>query len=153
MFACLSLAPSAPDLPALPFFVYGTLKPGGLNYARYLAGRTAEELPAALAGAALFSPGPFPFLTLEPDLVLPGEVAHGALLSVAPAGYAEALPLLDKLEGYTPGGADNLYERVALTVATEAGPRRAWVYVAAARALRLIRGGRMRRVTGGEWAG
>lgn len=136
----------------LPFFVYGTLKPGGLNYARYLAGRTAEELPATLAGAAIFSPGPFPFLTLEPDLVLPGEVASGTLITLADGEYAAALPLLDKLEGYTPGGGDNLYERVALSVATAGGPRPAWVYVAAARALRLIRGGRMRRVEGGAWA-
>jgi gamma-glutamylcyclotransferase (GGCT)/AIG2-like uncharacterized protein YtfP len=135
----------------LPFFVYGTLKPGGLNYARYLAGRTVEELPATLAGAAIFSPGPFPFLTLERDLVLPDEVAHGALVAVAPEQYAEALPLLDQLEGFTPGGARNLYERIALEVATAAGPRRAWVYVAAARALRLIRDGRMRRVSGGVW--
>lgn len=135
----------------LPFFVYGTLKPGGSNYARYLAGHTLEELSASLAGAAIYSPGPFPFLTMEPDLVLPGEVARGALVTVAGRRYAEALPLLDKLEGYTPGGADNLYERLALNVATEAGPRPAWVYVAAAKALRLIRSGRMRRVAGGEW--
>lgn len=135
----------------LPFFVYGTLKPGHFNYGRYLAGRTVEELPASLAGAAIFSPGPFPFLTLEPDLVLPGDVARGALITVAPEQYAEALPLLDKLEGYREGGGDNLYERLALDVETAGGPRRAWVYVAAARALRLIRGGRMRRVAGGVW--
>lgn len=135
----------------LPFFVYGTLKPGGVNYARYLAGRTVEEAPARLAGAALFSPGPFPFLTREADLVLPGDAACGTLIAVAAAHYAEALPLLDRLEGYTPGGGDNLYERVALEVATAAGPRPAWVYVAAARALRLIRAGRMRRVAGGQW--
>jgi gamma-glutamylcyclotransferase (GGCT)/AIG2-like uncharacterized protein YtfP len=135
----------------LPFFVYGTLKPGGLNYARYLAGRTVEELPAALGGAALFSPGPFPFLTLEPDLVTPGAVAHGALIAVGDAHYAGALPLLDQLEGFRPGGADNLYERIAAEVATAGGPRRAWVYVAAPKALRLIRAGRMRRVAGGVW--
>lgn len=134
----------------LPFFVYGTLRPGGVNYARYLVGRTAEEAPAVLAGAALFSPGPFPFLSREADLVLPGESVRGTLIAVAAAHYAEALPLLDRLEGYTPGGADNLYERLVLEVATANGSRPAWVYVAAARALRLIRGGRMRRVEG-EW--
>lgn len=137
----------------LPFFVYGTLKPGGLNYTRYLAGRTVEELPASLAGAAIFSPGPFPFLSLEPDLLLPGEIAHGALVAVAPADYPETLRLLDQLEGYAPGGANNLYERVALTVTAAGAPRHAWVYVAALKALRLIRAGRMRRVTGGVWEG
>lgn len=136
----------------LPFFVYGTLKPGGSNYGRYLAGRTAAELPASLAGAALFSPGPYPFLTLEADLVLPGDVAQGVLITLASGQYAGSLPLLDQLEGYVPGAGDNLYERVALDVSTAAGLRRAWVYVAAAKALRLIRAGRMRRVQGGVWA-
>lgn len=135
----------------LPFFVYGTLKPGGLNYARYLAGLTVEELPASLPGAALFSPGPFPFLTTEPDLLLPGDVAGGTLITVAPSHYSATLPALDRLEGFTPGGTRNLYERLALDVATAQGPRRAWVYVAGERALRLIRAGRMRRVDGGVW--
>jgi gamma-glutamylcyclotransferase (GGCT)/AIG2-like uncharacterized protein YtfP len=135
----------------LPFFVYGTLRPGGSNYGRYLAGRTLAEVDASLAGAALFSPGAFPFLTLEPDLAAPDAVAHGTLITVAPAQYAAALPLLDTLEGYTPGGDANLYERIATSVLTAGGPQRAWVYIAAPRALRLIRAGRMRRVAGGRW--
>jgi gamma-glutamylcyclotransferase (GGCT)/AIG2-like uncharacterized protein YtfP len=135
----------------LPFFVYGTLKPGGSNYARYLAGRTAQEVPACLAGAALFSPGPFPFLTQEPDLLLPGDRVEGTLVGVLPAQYAAALSLLDKLEGYRPGASDNLYERCVTQVESADGPRRAWVYVAAPKALRLIRAGRMRRILGGVW--
>ena len=135
----------------LPFFVYGTLKPGGLNYTHYLAGLTTEETPASLAGAALYSPGPFPFLTLEPGLATPDELAQGWLIAVAAERYPEILAALDLLEGYSAGGANNLYERIALAVATAGGPRQAWVYVASAKALRLIRAGRMRRVAGGVW--
>jgi len=135
----------------LPFFAYGTLKPGGLNYTRYLAGLTIEETPASLAGAALYSPGPFPFLTLEPGLAAPDELAQGCLIVVAAGRYPDILAALDLLEGYSAGGTNNLYERIALAVATPGGPRQAWVYVASAKALRLIRAGRMRRVAGGMW--
>ncbi len=135
----------------LPFFVYGTLRPRGVNYQRYLAGATCEETAALLAGAALFSPGPFPFLTTAADLVNVSEAVRGDLIAVDPPRYQAILVALDHLEGFVPGRATNLYERVALEVATANGTRRAWVYVAAQRALRLIRQGRMRRVDGGDW--
>ena len=135
----------------LPFFVYGTLKPGGRNYTRYLGGRTAQEQPATLAGAVIFSPGPFPFLTREPDLVTPADTAHGFLMTVAAGHYAYALADLDGLEEYVPGRADNLYERIVAEVATPTGPCAAWVYVASPKALRLIRAGRLRRVLDGVW--
>ncbi len=135
----------------LPFFVYGTLRPGGVSYQRYLAGATCEETAALLGGAALFSPGPFPFLTTAADLVSAGEAVRGDLIAVDPARYQATLVALDHLEGFVPGRATNLYERIALEVATADGARRAWVYIAAERALRLIRQGRMRRVVGGDW--
>jgi gamma-glutamylcyclotransferase (GGCT)/AIG2-like uncharacterized protein YtfP len=144
---------SEAETPQLPFFVYGTLKPGEENYLRLLAGRTVEELPASLAGAALFTQGPYPFLLTAPELLLPGdELVQGALIAVPPAQYAAVLAELDLLEGYVAGAADNLYERVVCEVATAAGPRRAWVYVVGASALALIRAGAMRRVAGGVWA-
>jgi gamma-glutamylcyclotransferase (GGCT)/AIG2-like uncharacterized protein YtfP len=132
-------------------FVYGTLKPGGRNYLRYLAGRSSAEQQATLAGAALFSPGPFPFLTCEPDLAAPDDLVHGYLIDLSPAAYVATLAELDQLEDYTPGAANNLYERVEAEVSTATGPRRVWVYVASAKALRLIRADRMRRVPGGVW--
>jgi gamma-glutamylcyclotransferase (GGCT)/AIG2-like uncharacterized protein YtfP len=139
--------------PQLPFFVYGTLKPGEANYLRLLAGRTAEETPASLAGAALFTQGPYPFLLTAPDLLLPGaNLVRGVLIGVPAAQHASVLADLDALEGYEAGGADNLYERVACEVTTDGGPRRAWVYVAAASAMALIRAGAMRRIAGGVWA-
>jgi gamma-glutamylcyclotransferase (GGCT)/AIG2-like uncharacterized protein YtfP len=137
----------------LPFFVYGTLKPGEPNYRLLLAGRTVEETPASLTGAALFTEGPYPFLLTAPDLVLPGDgVVWGALIAVPPGQYTAVLAELDALEGYAEGGADNLYERVICEVATAEGPRQAWVYVAGASALALIRQGTMRRIEGGSWS-
>lgn len=135
----------------LPFFVYGTLKRGEPNYVRYLTGQTASESPAALAAAALFTEGPYPFLTQEPDLLAPGDVVHGALISLRLAVYQLVLDDLDRLEGYVAGGRQNLYERVILEVATADGMRQAWVYVAGAQALALIRAGQMRRLPGGVW--
>lgn len=135
----------------LPFFVYGTLRPGGISYRQYLFGRTSAETPAVLRGAVLFTPGPFPFLTTVPELAAPTDTVRGDLIAVHPAFYPETLAALDRLEGFVAGRATNLYERVALEVETADGLRRAWVYVAAERPLRLIRQGRMRRVPGGEW--
>ncbi len=135
----------------LPFFVYGTLRPGGVSYQQYLAGRTSAETPAMLRGAVLFSPGPFPFLTTVSELATPIDAVRGDLIAVYPVAYPETLAALDRLEGFVAGRATNLYERVALEVETANGPQRAWVYVAAERALRLIRQGRMRRIPGGDW--
>jgi gamma-glutamylcyclotransferase (GGCT)/AIG2-like uncharacterized protein YtfP len=139
--------------PRLPIFVYGTLKRGEPNYVRYLTGQTAGELAARLAGAALFTEGPYPFLTQEPDLLLPGDEVHGALISLRPAVYQLVMDDLDRLEGYVEGGSQNLYERVVREVVTGAGLQPAWVYIAGAQALALIRAGQMRRVVGGVWSG
>ncbi|HMQ31224.1 MAG TPA: gamma-glutamylcyclotransferase [Chloroflexaceae bacterium] len=137
----------------LPFFVYGTLRPGEHNYARLLAGRTSAEAPAALAGAALFTEGPYPFLVTAPDLAGPGDLVRGDLVALPPALYGPVLAQLDALEGYVAGSAANLYERVVIEVAAADGPRRAWVYVAGAAALARIRSGAMRRIPGGAWPG
>jgi gamma-glutamylcyclotransferase (GGCT)/AIG2-like uncharacterized protein YtfP len=134
-----------------PFFVYGTLKPGEPNYARFLAGHTASEEPASLAGAALFTPGPYPFMVTEPDLAAPDERVLGSLISVADEDYPAILAQLDSLEGYAEGGADNMYERLLVTVETAGGQRLAWLYVAGAYALAQIRAGELRRVAGGDW--
>lgn len=137
----------------LPFFVYGTLKPGEPNYARLLAGQTASEAPASLAGAALFTEGPYPFLTTAADVLRPGDtVVYGTIVALRPSVYDLVLADLDRLEGYVEGGAQNLYERVAMEVATDGGPRRAWVYIAGAATLAQIRAGALRYIPGGTWA-
>ncbi|WP_238613480.1 gamma-glutamylcyclotransferase family protein [Candidatus Oscillochloris fontis] len=134
-----------------PFFVYGTLKPGEPNYTRLLAGRIVGEESATLAGAALYTAGPFPFMVREPDLVVPGDRVFGALITVAAEQYATMMVDLDQLEAYTEGGRANMYERILLPVETTTGPRTAWVYLAGREALAQIRAGQMRRISEGEW--
>lgn len=135
----------------LPFFVYGTLKRGEPNYARYLVGQTASEVPAALAGAALFTEGPYPFMVTAADLLRSGDSVQGTVIWLRPSVYDLVLADLDRLEGYVEGGQHNLYERVIVAVATAEGPRQAWTYLAAAATLAQIRAGRLRRLAGGVW--
>ncbi|PDW04736.1 gamma-glutamylcyclotransferase family protein [Candidatus Viridilinea mediisalina] len=136
----------------LPFFVYGTLKQGGPNYMRYLTGHTTSELAAYLEGAVMFTQGPYPFLTREPDLLPPAAVVYGSLISIRPPVYQLVLADLDRLEGYVAGASENLYERVRLDVMTANGPQQAWVYIAGTHALQLIRTGQMRSIPGGVWS-
>jgi gamma-glutamylcyclotransferase (GGCT)/AIG2-like uncharacterized protein YtfP len=135
-----------------PFFVYGTLRPGEANYGRYLAGRTTAEEPASLPGAALYSPGPYPFLVVAADLARLDEQVYGEVIDVEPRSYAAVLHTLDDLEGYAPNVRNNLYERILMSVHLASGVRRqAWIYLAGERAIGLIRAGRMRRVPAGNW--
>jgi gamma-glutamylcyclotransferase (GGCT)/AIG2-like uncharacterized protein YtfP len=121
-----------------PFFVYGTLKRGGANYARYLAGRSSAELPASLPAAALYDFGPYPFLVLEADLARPADVVHGQLISLPDQLYNATLADIDRLEGYLAG---------------DLGPQLAALYVAGPQMLAQIRAGKLPKVAGGMWEG
>ncbi len=134
-----------------PFFVYGTLKPGEPNYARFLAGRTIGEEPAEIGGAALYTAGPYPYLVTEPDLARPEERVRGTILAVADADYSTTMAELNSLEGYAEDGAANMYERLLVTVDVAGGTREVWIYVAGAEALEQIRAGELRRVADGDW--
>ena len=72
-------------------FVYGTLRPGQVNYRRLLADRTVRELPATAKGLALYGPG-FPYAVPQP-----GARVVGALITIEPAIYREVLTDLDAL--------------------------------------------------------
>lgn len=134
-----------------PFFVYGTLKGGESNYERYLAGRTREEIPASLDGAALYTAGPYPFLIREPGPAAPGDCVVGVLVSLIDATYDETLVGLDSLEDYVADRTGNMYERVVTEVLTAEGPRTAYVYVAGVEAAAAIHAGRMRKIIDGNW--
>ncbi|WP_274915828.1 gamma-glutamylcyclotransferase family protein [Streptomyces sp. WZ-12] len=114
----------------LPFFVYGTLRPGEANYGRTLRGRTAAEETARITGALLYEGPGYPYATAGPA----DAVVHGTLIHPRPADYEAVRSALDLLEGYTPGtpvGAGNLYERVATeAVRPDGRTARAWVYLA-----------------------
>ncbi|MGW1888982.1 gamma-glutamylcyclotransferase family protein [Streptomyces sp. NPDC002004] len=112
----------------LPFFVYGTLRPGEVNHDLFLRGRTASEEPGRLGGAVLYDGPGYPYVVEEPG----GSVVRGELVTALPEVYGELLGALDRLEEYAPGDPRNLYERVARDVTRPDGTAvRAWVYVAA----------------------
>ncbi|MFI9272934.1 gamma-glutamylcyclotransferase family protein [Kitasatospora sp. NPDC052896] len=120
----------------LPFFVYGTLRPGLVNHDRHLTGRCAEARPAVLAGAALHEGPGFPYA-----VPAPGRRVVGDLLTIRPDVYARVLTELDELEECRPDGS-GLYVRVQLPVLVTDAPERrtrpAWVYLAGpAQAARL----------------
>ncbi|WP_254407313.1 gamma-glutamylcyclotransferase family protein [Streptomyces sp. GMY02] len=130
----------------LPFFVYGTLRPGEPNHDLCLRGRTSREVPARLEGAVLYDGPGYPYAVEAPGTVL------GDLITARPGAYAELLTVLDELEDYlAPGHPRNLYERVAREVrAADGTPVRAWVYFAAARVARELRA-RGRLIVSGDW--
>ncbi|OLZ66688.1 hypothetical protein AV521_27000 [Streptomyces sp. IMTB 2501] len=139
--------PRKPGTP-LPFFVYGTLRPGEANHDLFLRGRTAAEEPARLLGAVLYEGPGYPFAVEEP-----GGMVSGELVTVLPESYEGLLAELDRLEEYTPGDPRNLYERVARDVVRDIGGTvvRTWVYLAAPRTAARLRA-HGTRVEGGDWA-
>ncbi|MBB1242845.1 gamma-glutamylcyclotransferase [Streptomyces durbertensis] len=130
----------------LPFFVYGTLRPGGRHHAWALRGRTVREEPARMAGLVLYQGPGYPYAVAGE-----GEV-RGELVVPRPGEYEEVLRVLDELEEYRPGDPANVYERVAAEARPlVGGVERAWVYLAAAPlAARLRAEGVL--IAGGDWA-
>ncbi|MFI6008996.1 gamma-glutamylcyclotransferase family protein [Streptomyces sp. NPDC051243] len=135
--------------PRLPFFVYGTLRPGEPNHDAFLRGRTLAEEPARLAGALLYDGPGYPYAVEVPD---GGGTVHGDLVTARPEEYPALLGALDRLEEYAPGHPRNLYERIAREVIREADGTavQAWVYVAAPSvAARLRADGKL--IESGDW--
>ncbi|MFF3329752.1 gamma-glutamylcyclotransferase family protein [Streptomyces sp. NPDC002888] len=131
----------------LPFFVYGTLRPGEANHDLFLHGRTRREEPARLKDAVLYDGPGYPYAVEEP-----GGVVSGDLVTALPESYGELLAELDRLEEYVPGSPRNLYERVEREVVRVADgtAARAWVYVAAPAVAGWLRG-RGKPIEGGDW--
>ncbi|MEV5592356.1 gamma-glutamylcyclotransferase family protein [Streptomyces sp. NPDC052496] len=131
----------------LPFFVYGTLRPGRANHARCLRGRTASEESALVRGLSLYEGPGYPYAVTGPA----EAVVHGALVQPLEGAYDAVRATLDRLEGHVPGAPGNLYERVARqTECADGRSVRAWVYVAAeALAAQLRASGTP--ILGGDW--
>ena len=138
----------------LPFFVYGTLRPGEPNHDLFLRGRTRTERPARMRGLALYDGPGYPYAVEETgeDHGGGGSVT-GELVSARPESYPELLRALDELEEYAPGDPANLYERVERAATLDDGTVvPAWVYVAApAVAAGLRTGGKL--IEDGDWRG
>jgi gamma-glutamylcyclotransferase (GGCT)/AIG2-like uncharacterized protein YtfP len=131
----------------LPFFVYGTLRPGEPNHGLFLSGHTESEEPGRLHGAVLYEGPGYPYAVEEPDSVIVGE-----LVTARPEAYPQLLITLDRLEEYAPGDPRNLYERVERPVTRDADGTavRAWVYLAAPTVTAALRThGKL--VEGGDW--
>ncbi|KUN91636.1 gamma-glutamylcyclotransferase family protein [Streptomyces caeruleatus] len=136
--------------PRLPFFVYGTLRPGEPNHDHFLRGRTLTEEPARLVGAVLYDGPGYPYAVEERG---DRGTVHGELVTARAEEYPALLAALDRLEEFAPGDPRNLYERVAREVlrASDGTAVQAWVYVAAPSvAARLRADGRL--IAGGDWA-
>ncbi|MFI5620240.1 gamma-glutamylcyclotransferase family protein [Streptomyces sp. NPDC051567] len=139
-----------PEPPApLPFFVYGTLRPGEVNHRLFLRGRTVAEEPARLPDAALYDGPGYPYAVPRA-----GSAVVGELIAPEPGAYGELLAALDELEEYEgPGRPGNLYDRTVREVLRPDGtPVRAWVYLASPLLARdLEESGTA--IPGGDWFG
>jgi gamma-glutamylcyclotransferase (GGCT)/AIG2-like uncharacterized protein YtfP len=141
-------APASDDY--LPIFVYGTLRPGQVNYHRFVHGKTAHEAPAVLPDHAMFVLGRYPCITADAH----SGAVIGDLLYLLPELFQEVLAALDQLEEYVPGDPSSPYLRVRRSVRTgDAGEpphiSLAWVYVAGEPA--LLRRPACQEVSGGDW--
>ncbi|MFH8592612.1 gamma-glutamylcyclotransferase family protein [Streptomyces rimosus] len=131
----------------LPFFVYGTLRPGRANHARCLRGRTAAEESALVRGVSLYEGPGYPYAVTGPA----EAVVHGDLVRPREDVYDAVRASLDRLEGYVPGAPGNLYERVARPAECADGRSvRAWLYVAAEPLAGQLRASGT-PVPGGDW--
>ncbi|GGS48256.1 gamma-glutamylcyclotransferase family protein [Streptomyces violaceus] len=134
----------------LPFFVYGTLRPGEVNHDLFLRGRTRSEEPGRLADAVLYAGPGYPYAVEEPG----GGEVNGELVTALPESYGALLTELDRLEDYVPGDPRSLYVRVERKIVRNADGAtvRAWVYVAGPAVTSRLRAGG-RRIAGGDWRG
>jgi gamma-glutamylcyclotransferase (GGCT)/AIG2-like uncharacterized protein YtfP len=110
---------------AWPLFVYGTLRPGGVYWAEYCAGRVAVVAPEAWVYGRLYAlPEGYPGLTLGADRV------YGTVLALQDTA---TLARIDELEDFVPDrpAADNLYDRRLAPWYFPGGESGglAWVYV------------------------
>jgi len=110
----------------LPFFLYGTLLPGGCNRS-LIAHGIAESVVAKTRGRLFLVEGdgaPYPYLLAEKGVV------HGELVYLHPAFYFALLNRLDRLEEYLPEDASkSLYLRRRLQVTTPKREVTAWGYL------------------------
>lgn len=131
----------------LPFFVYGTLRPGEVNHDHFLRGRTGSEEPGRLDGVVLYDGPGYPYAVEEP-----GGTVYGELVTALPEAYDDLLVALDRLEDYAPGDPRNLYERIECDVVRDVDGTsvRAWVYVAAPAVAAGLRA-RGKLIGSGDW--
>lgn len=106
-----------------PYFVYGTLKPGG-RYWPQIAARVAAHEPAEVDGFDLFD------LKVGYPAIVEGKGrVKGVLLRFHPAQATEAIATMDRIEGWDPAAAAPLYRPLEVDVTTDDGRVSAITYV------------------------
>lgn len=122
-------------------FVYGTLKVGGRFADQFDSLRKGCE-NAFLKGGLYSVHGSFPAMLLDGDVKIKGEL-HTFSEEEMPA----ILERMDRIEGYGgPGNEFNLYNRVEVTVVTEAGAEEKAIAYEFARSVEGLE-----EVVNGEW--
>ena len=126
-------------------FVYGTLKPGEVNYHSYCAGYVVEFFPAVAKGLLYELPIGYPAMTRGDSNV------HGFVLSFR---NPEILQDLDKLEDYHPERLPekNEYQRQNIKILSQDGKYlgQVWSYLMLPEKVELL-GGQI--LPGGIWTG
>lgn len=139
---------SNPSEQLLPFFVYGTLRPGESNYLKLLAGIDLEHEPATLDGVVLHNGPGYPYMYRHSSGIVTGDLLY---LDRRPQRYAAELQRLDELEGYDPlahGQPTNHYDRHLVTVTDSDGTEiQAWAYFAGV----ANRQENYERIESGDW--
>ncbi len=106
----------------LRVFVYGTLKPGEVNYKRYCDRKVVNATKAFALGKLFELPQGYPAMTLGDSRV------YGYLLEFS---VLEVLDELDELEDYYPAkpASENLYNRQKIEVYDLQGRSLGWAWV------------------------
>ena len=129
---------------ALQVFVYGTLKPGGVNYQRYCAGKVSAEQPAIAQGKLFALPMGYPAMVVGDSWV------SGFLLSFPDSAM---LRVLDELEDYRPGRSPELneYQRQLIQVfdLERRSLGQAWAYLMTSEHVNKLKG---RWLPSGVWS-
>lgn len=117
----------------LPFFVYGTLRTGGVLHEPYFGNSVISSSPAWMSGAQMtVSPGPsspgIPYVYHVEDQT---KTVRGDLIIVDPFNFESILFDLDSLEGYNEASPTyNHYWRREVVVDGIDGQVKAWCYLA-----------------------
>jgi gamma-glutamylcyclotransferase (GGCT)/AIG2-like uncharacterized protein YtfP len=107
----------------LPFFLYGTLRPGEIRY-HVIAPAVESLVSGKLEKAKMTNTGGFPYIEPAESGSIVGEVCV-----VKDADYSSVLGRLDAIEGYIDGGTHCFFQREIVTVQTAAGDVECYCYL------------------------
>ncbi|MGA9173521.1 MAG: gamma-glutamylcyclotransferase family protein [Thermoactinomyces sp.] len=115
------------EITKIPFFFYGTLRPGFENYEGILRNKTVSEMPATMKGK-MYS---VDTETSYPCVIEGNDTIQGELMYIKENLYWDVLKDLDWLEDYQEGDEEgSMYLRRLREVILENGEKAiAWVYI------------------------